>query len=92
MMLKLIYLTKCIIDLTVYPSLKIASIEIPPACLIKALQHTCNLQAHIKLMNYACLMENIRNVPESTCNRKSLEYLFSNQLSSSNKKLSLCLP
>ena len=36
-------LTKCIIDLTVYSSLEIASMEIQHACLIKAVkQHMYN--------------------------------------------------
>ena len=45
-MLKLIYLTKCIIDLTVYPSLQIASME----SLIKAVLENmaCILQANTK--------------------------------------------
>ena len=48
-MFKLIYLTKCSIDLTVYPSLKIAtSVEIQRRVAIKAVKHTCLSQANTK--------------------------------------------
>ena len=47
-MLNLIYLTKCIIDLTVYPSKHGQKFGNPTVCLIKAVKQTSILQANTK--------------------------------------------